>query len=742
MRKLMWFAVGFAAACGIAAYGMTNRWLPLGALLCLTAGVAAVGSSGKKILIRSAIAVLAGCTAGLAWFGGYQLLYLKPVSDLEGQEMELSVTASDYSYDTTYGTGVDAAVEICGRFYQIRLYINEKKALQPGDRIGGTFLLSLTFADEENSSTYYQGEGIFLMARQAGEISVFPAESESVRYFPARLRKNIAGILEALFPADVSAFTKALLLGDSSSLDYATDTAFKVSGIRHIIAVSGLHISVLYGFVSMLTLRRRYLTALVGVPVLALFAAVAGFTPSVVRACLMVLLLMLSQLTEREYDPPTALSVAVLVILGWNPLAVTSVSLQLSAGCVAGILLFNKSINSWLQDRWNAKGKISNKLKIFVCSSIPVTVSAMSLVTPLSAFYFGSVSLMGIVTNLLTLWVVTLIFVGLVIVCILYPLSASVAAMAAGALMWPVRYVLWAAKTLASFPLASVYTDSNYIQIWLVFVYVLFAVCLFLKKKKPVKLICLSVLGLCAALMLSWAEPLTDDCRITMLDVGQGQSILLQSDGRTFLVDCGGDDDEKTADTVAETLLSQGISRLDGIILTHYDRDHAGAIHNLLTRVDTDYLFLPDMRNEFELPKTDAATVYVWEDLRLTFGNTALTVYGPIYSGLSNENSLCVLFDTDKCDILITGDRSEFGERMLLRNRTLPDVDVLVAGHHGALDSTSEQLLRAVTPETVLISAARNNRYNHPHAGLLQRLEDFGCSVLRTDLQGTIIIRR
>ena len=742
MRKLMWFTVGFGAACAIAAYGMTDRWLPLGALLCLAAGLAAVGSSGKKVIIRAAIAVLAGCTAGLAWFGGYQLLYLKPVSGLDGLETELSATASDYSYDTTYGTGVDASAEIGGRSYQIRLYLDEKRSVLPGDRMEGNLLLSLTFADEENSSTYYQGKGIFLVARQAGEIRHTPAESESLRCVPARLRHSLLEILEELFPEDVSAFAKALLLGDSRDFDYAADTAFKVSGIRHIIAVSGLHISILYGFVSMLTLRRRYLTALVGVPVLILFAAAAGFTPSVVRACLMVLMLMLSQLTDREYDAPTALSTAVLVILGWNPMAVTSVSLQLSAGCVAGILLFNMPINSWLRDRWNPKGKIAYKLKLFACSSISVTLSAMSLVTPLSAFYFGSVSLMGVVTNLLTLWVVTLIFNGLVMICILYPVSVSLAAMAAGVLVWPVRYVLWAAKNLASFPLASVYTVSKYIQVWLAFVYVLFAVFLFMKKKKPVKFICLSVLTLCTALLLSWAGPLTDDCRITMLDVGQGQAILLQSEGRTFLVDCGGDDDEETADTVAEALLSQGISRLDGIILTHYDRDHAGAIHHLLTRVDTDYLFLPDTRNEFELPKTDAAVVYVWEDLQLTCGNTALTVYGPIYSGLSNENSLCVLFDTEKCDILITGDRSEFGERMLLRNRTLPDVDILVAGHHGALDSTSEQLLRAVTPETVLISAARNNRYNHPHAGLLQRLEEFGCSVLRTDLQGTIIIRR
>ena len=227
-----------------------------------------------------------------------------------------------------------------------------------------------------------------------------------------------------------------------------------------------------------------------------------------------------------------------------------------------------------------------------------------------------------------------------------------------------------------------------------------------------------------------------------MLDVGQGQSILLQSEGKTFLVDCGGDDDAATADTIAETLLSQGISRLDGIVLTHYDRDHSGALHNLLCRIDTDLLILPDTRNEFPLPETDANILWIWKDMEFCFGSAKMTVFGPVYSGLDNENSLCVLFDAANCDILITGDRSEFGERMLMRGTALPDVDILVAGHHGAAASTSEDLLHCVTPETILISVKENNYYGHPSDILLQRLHNFGCAVYRTDLHGTITIRR
>ena len=742
MRKLMWFTIGFAAACGLCAYGQNRIWILPAALIAVILSIVFVAVGKRKKYLRPAIAVLVGCVTGLAWFGGYYLIYLRPLTLLDGQEVPLTITAADYSYETSYGIGVEGVVTIEGKPYQIRTYINEKTEVKPGDIAEGTFRLRLTTPDDKSSSTYYQGKGIFLFAYQKEDVQLAPAEEIPKWCIAAVLRQNILRILDDLFPADVLPFTKALLLGYSSELDYETETAFKVSGIRHIIAVSGLHISILYGLICIVTLRRRFLTAAVGMPVLLLFAAVAGFTPSVTRACIMVWLMLLAMIFEREYDAPTALAFAVLVMLLVNPLAVTSVSLQLSAGCVAGILLFNQPVNRWLKGKFPKKKGIASKFRDMFCSSISVTVSAMSLITPLSAAYFGTVSLVSVITNLLTLWVVNLIFNGLIITCVLYLLSPSGAAALAAILSGLIRYVLVAAKTLASLPLAAVYTKSVYIVAWLIFVYVLLAVFLRMRKKQPGVLICCGVLGLCFALLASWAEPMSADTQISMLDVGQGQSILLQSEGKTFLVDCGGDSDTETADIIAETLLSQGIARLDGIILTHYDRDHAGALHNLLTRIDADYIFLPDTRNEMAVPETTGDTVYVWEDLELTFGNSCLNIYGPVYSGLSNENSLCVLFDTQMCDILITGDRSSFGERMLIRNRNLPDVDILVAGHHGAADSTSVELLSEVTPETVLISVAQDNIYGHPAPALLQRLEAFGCTVFRTDLHGTIVIRR
>ncbi|MBQ7129840.1 MAG: DNA internalization-related competence protein ComEC/Rec2 [Oscillospiraceae bacterium] len=742
MRILMWFTMGFGALCAAAAYSSAAPGISLAMAAALPAAALWMICKKRRSSLPVLAVISAGAFAGLIWCCGFAHFRLRPLEPLNGQEQILSVTAEDYSYETPYGTGADGSITIEGKRYPLRIYLDGSVTLRPGDRVEGPFRIRLTVVTNGESSAYYQGNGIFLLGYQNGEVTIAHSEQMAGRYLPAVFRQRLLQTLDTLFAEDTAPFAKALLLGHTRELDYATDTAFRISGIRHIVAVSGLHISILYGLIALVTLRRRYLTALVGIPVLVLFAAMAGFLPSVVRAGIMVGLMMLAMLFDREYDPSTALSFSVLVMLLVNPLAVTSVSLQLSAGCVAGILLFNAPVSRWLQGMIPEAGGIAGRLRSFFCGSVSVTVSAMSLITPLSALYFGAVSLVGVVTNLLTLWVVTFLFSGIGMVCLLFFLHPGIAGILAGLLAWPARYVLFVARTMASLPLAAVYTESVYIVLWLAFVYLLLALFLFAEKKRPGQLMAAMILSLCMALLASWLEPLSSETRITMLDVGQGQAILLQSEGKTFLVDCGGEDDADTADIVAEALLSQGIDRLHGIIVTHYDRDHAGALQNLLTRIHTDHLFLPDTQNEMELPEMEIDTVYVWEDVVLSFGESRITIFGPVYSGEDNENSLCVLFDTEKCDILITGDRSAFGERMLLRRTDLPDVDILVAGHHGAADSSSEELLQTVRPETVLISAGENTIYKHPAPDLLQRLDRFGCTVYRTDLHGTITIRR
>jgi competence protein ComEC len=128
--------------------------------------------------------------------------------------------------------------------------------------------------------------------------------------------------------------------------------------------------------------------------------------------------------------------------------------------------------------------------------------------------------------------------------------------------------------------------------------------------------------------------------------------------------------------------------------------------------------------------------------MKLTAENMTMHIYTAGIAGSGNENSLCILLDTENCDILITGDRDGFGERMLLRRTALQDVDILVAGHHGAKDSTGEELLSAVQPEIVCISVGAENRFGHPAQETLKRFADIGSTVYRTNLHGNILIRR
>ena len=742
MRKLMWFTVGYAVACGICALFLDTVWFPL-LLISLIVFALGIFAGRKWQKMRLLTAVGLGCGAGILLFFLFDSLYLSHAKALNERELAVTIIASDYSYESDYRIGVDGILMIQDKPFHVRVYLDKEHKIAPGDSVTGNFRFRVT--TPEGMDSYHPGKGIFLLAYQRGDISVQTAEKCPWWCFPAVLRQGIRNILERSFPQDVYPFVKALLLGESYDLSYETETALKLSGIRHIVAVSGLHVSILYGIISLVTAKRRFATSLFGLPALLLFAAVAGFTPSVCRASVMIAVLMISQLLDREYDQPTALSFAALLMLLTNPLVITSVGFQLSVGSVMGILLFQSPIYTLAKEHLSKKESGMKKLDSSLASSVSVTISAMSLTIPLSAGYFRTVSLVSFAMNFLTLWLVELVFIGILVTCVVALFSANLAMFLGWLIAWPVRGILFAAQAVSHFPFAAVYTGNVYIFSWLIFVYILIVVFLLTGKKHAGRLLCCSMLGLCLALGVSWAEPLLHNCHITMLDVGQGQCILLQSEGRTYVVDCGGDNAEDAADLAAETLYSQGISHLDGVIVTHYDKDHFGGIPYLLTRMETDLLILPgtaDAGKRELLPEISGEILYVQEDIVISFGSSKMDIFGPVYSGYSNENSLCVLFDTKKCDILITGDRSGFGERMLLRRRELPDVDVLVAGHHGAEDSTTDSLLQAVRPEVVLISVSGENSYGHPHANVLARLEQYSCAVYRTDQCGTIIYRR
>ena len=139
--------------------------------------------------------------------------------------------------------------------------------------------------------------------------------------------------------------------------------------------------------------------------------------------------------------------------------------------------------------------------------------------------------------------------------------------------------------------------------------------------------------------------------------------------------------------------------------------------------------------------QTTGQVIHVLQDLRIQYGPSTITLIPSENPGNNNESGLCVLFQRENYDILITGDRSAAGERELIRHMDLPDLEVLVVGHHGSKHSTCRELLIKTKPDTAIISVGRDNSYGHPTEDVLQRLQKYGCVIYRTDRDGTVIYR-
>ena len=306
MRILLWLTLGFAAVCGLGAYLLSGQWLPWLGLLCVLLLLPCVFI--KKKFVRILGVCLLGAALGFLWFWRYDVTHIAPARSYDGKIVTATIEATDFSTETDYGLSANGKVELDGRSYKIRFYLDKAEQLRPGDQVSGNFSFRFTYEGGEQQPTNHPGKGILLLAYQEEAVTRLPAKQIPGKYFPCVLRNRIQKALDAAFPADTVGFARALLLGDSSLLDFETNTAFQISGIRHVIAVSGLHVSILFALVFVLTGKRRIVTAVVGIPVLLVFAAVAGFTPSVVRACLMQGLMILALLLLGSFILWTGLS--------------------------------------------------------------------------------------------------------------------------------------------------------------------------------------------------------------------------------------------------------------------------------------------------------------------------------------------------------------------------------------------------------------------------------------------------
>lgn len=738
MRKLMLFTIGFAAGCAVAVYFLFGIWMVVAAAVfaALFFLFMFVRPDDRKKIVAI---IMLGAAIGSLWTYAYDLLYAEAARKLDGLTENATIEATDFISENDYGFRGIGKVKINGVSYNVQYSIEDDIDVYPGDKISGSFRFRFTGYHGEDSPTYHQGKGILLLAYAQAEVTHKALNNIPAKYFAVQLRHAIISKINAVFSEDQAGFACSLLLGDTSDLTYEDDAALKVSGIRHIVAVSGLHVSILLSFAYVFSRGNRYAHAAIGLPLLLVFAAVAGFTPSIVRACVMQGIMILGILLDNEYDAPTSLSFAVLLIIATNPLSITSVSFQLSVGCVIGIMLFSRKIHAAIMRTklGPAKGK-SFKSRIIrsYASSVSVTLSTMVFTLPISAWYFGSVSVVSVLTNFLTLWIVSICFYGVIISTILSFLFPPLAVALAWLVSWPMRLILMIAKLLSKIPFAAVSVHNPYFLAWIIFCYVLLAVFVIIKKKKAFLLVCMAIVSFVICTIFAFAEPRLDNYRMTVLDVGQGQCVILQSKDSCYIVDCGGDYSTGAADLAAQTLRSAGIGCIDGLILTHFDADHSAGTEYLIAQLEIERIYGPDADEDLAYSYRKVRT-----ELVLDCGVGQITIFPGEKGKTGNESSLCILFQAEDCDILITGDRNNAGESYLIDNFDIPQLDVLVAGHHGSDSSTSLYLLQRTLPKTVVISVGENNGYGHPNEAVLRRLERINAVVWRTDQDGTIIIR-
>ncbi len=740
MRKLVWIAVGFAAGVGAGIYALQGPYLLALALGMLAAAFLLLfaGRANRSCVLAGWIAL--GCFLGIGCLKLHDTLRLEPLRAQDGVQLQTVIEVTEYSQASDYGTKGTGKISLGNRSCKVDFYLNTWEQLKPGDRVWGTFRLEFTGPGGADPDVYRQSDGTFLVAYAKGSTELDQAAQIPSSYFHVQLRHRIQEILEDLFPGDTGGFAAALLLGDSDGLSWEDSSAFTVSGLRHMIAVSGMHVAFLFSVLFLLFGKHRLLLPLIGFPTLVVFALLTGCTPSVLRACLMQGLMLLALLLNREYDPPSALAFSVLVILGANPLAFSSVSFQLSVCCVMGIFLFANRIRDWFVRTFSLQGNTLWKGFLRTLAQMAsVTLSANVLVTPLCALYFGRVSLVGIFANLAVLWVVSFVFCGVMLVSVLGFFWPAMGASLAWVISYPMRYVLITARLFARIPYGDVSASDPYVVLWLIFTYGLIGAFLLLKDKRPVVLVGCMAVSLVFSLALSSSERKSSCFQMTVLDVGQGQCILFQAGDGVYVADCGSKSKDAAALAV-EALRSYGITEIDGLILSHFDRDHSGNAQSLLDRFSVKQVYLPKNADPEDVSITLSEERITWVDetVTLTWSGGSCTIY-PEDAG--TESCMCILFQTEKCDILIEGDRYTEGEWELLQTQDLPQVDILVAGHHGAKNSTGEKLLKTLCPKLAVISVGKENGYGHPNRETLLRLRHLGIGVWRTDLHGTIVIR-
>jgi len=586
-----------------------------------------------------------------------------------------------------------------------------------------------------------------------------------------RARKPIrAFFAERLSPRNQALF-QALILGEQESIRPDVRQSFTVTGLGHVLSVSGLHVALVAWFAFALIKRalslsyelalrtdlRKAAALFTCIPVVA-YTCLAGFQVPSQRSMMMVLAFLFSMILGREKDVWSTLAFAALVVLAVDPHSIFTISFQLSFLAVVGILWLAPQVFSVISfQAYELRKGLLYRGYLYFCGLASVTLSAMFFLLPVTSFYFHRLSLVSPLANMTALPImgICILPLGLLAAACL-PLSQGLAEFVLAVAAWGLDRMMDYVDYWSGFS----WTDTqvirpNFMEILLFYA---FFFCLFsLRRLKWARGGVVFLLLVLAGDMAYWTyrTHFNPSLKVTYLDVGQGNAALVEFPGsERMLIDGGGfsgSDFDIGEMVVAPFLLRSKILRIDTLVMTHPEADHMNGLLYIAEHFgpgefwyNGEKVNFPSFRELMALLETKGIRRRTPAELKegREISGALVEILHPTEDPLSrksNDNSLVMRVSFAGTSFLFPGDLEAAGEQLLVsRSGSKLKSDVLLAPHHGSRSSSSRAFLEAVAPKSCIISAGQGNPFGFPSQEILGRLKAQGCRTLRVDEVGAI----
>ncbi|MBO5299291.1 MAG: DNA internalization-related competence protein ComEC/Rec2 [Clostridia bacterium] len=647
----------------------------------------------------------------------------------------------------------------------ISLLTTEKLRAFPDDKI----IADIKCSVDRSRLLYNKSSGIHLSGEVTGKITVIENDRFSFYRLLYTLRNQIKLHINTE-TGEESGFLNALILGDKSGLSFEDKSTLQLAGIYHICAVSGLHVSIMCMFVGyiidFLNINKSKPRFFVTVPILFILLGITGFSVSAIRAVFMASCALLGRVFLRRTDSLNFLGLILSLILIISPSSAFSPSLLLSFMATMGIILLANPMQKWITTCVFIKtGKIIPDLLSFFLGIFCVSVAATTFTAVVSVYFFSTVSLCGLLANIIALPLVTVVYI-LTVVMLFFsflPFCGSITLLFAQLVKIGVKLIMNIASWFTESVFAKTDLSMNAIGSCALLALVAALLYLYKNRKKPKKkrkqrvafsgvifalVFVVSLFG--GTAVKSVADPDDQLYHVAFIDVGQGMSSVISYGDSAVIIDCGGS--KTVSSAITDYLHSKSIKNIKSVILSHLHSDHCNAFVSLLDDWDVPEVIIPYTEGDpgvyLEILEAvyeeEADLVVIEKDTVRTIGNMSLFILtnhlDPENSD-QNDNSLVVISDySGTFRALFSGDITEISEKKLVSSYgDFLDCKVLGVAHHGSKYSSSEIFLDEVSPLLSIISVGKNS-YGHPSSEAIDRLLDCGSTIMTTLDYGTIEI--